>query len=115
MCGIETTQRLHVPMEDLVGLFGQLTNGNAPLGRARIDLVITVRDVAHVSDVFFAVDMAQQTEKNVKDDDRPRIADMREVVNRRAAHIHTHASGIERSEYPLLTRQRIVELELHSK
>ena len=115
MCGIETGQRLYIPMENLVGLFRQLTNGNAPLGGARIDLVIDVRDVSHVSDVSFAIDMAQQAEKNVKDDDRPRIADMGKVVDSRAAHIHAHASRIERSEYPLLARQRIVELELHSR
>src|SRR5262249_35464131 len=102
MCGIEATQPLYVPMGNLVGALRQLTTANAPLARPRLDIVINVRDVAHVSDLFSTVDRAQQTEKNVKDDDRPRVPDRREVVNRRAAHIHAHASGIERSEYPLL-------------
>ena len=60
-----------------------------------------------------AVEMAQQPEQHVEHDHRPRIADMGEVVDRRPAHIHAHARGIERGEHPLLARQRIVELEFH--
>src|SRR5262249_62314621 len=58
-------------------------------------------------------EIAQQAEQDVEDDDRARVADMGEVVDRRAAHIHAHVRGIERPERTLLTRERIVELELH--
>src|SRR6185437_8157379 len=44
---------------------------------------------------------------------RPCIADMGEVVDRRPAHIHAHARGIDRRKRPLLPCQRIVEPELH--
>ena len=80
---------------------------------ARDDLVVNVGDVAHIGDVIGAVEMAQQAEQDVEDDDRARVADMGEVVDRRAAHIHAHARGIERPERPLLARERIVKLELH--
>src|SRR5215475_14304599 len=38
---------------------------------------------------------------------------MGEVVDRGPAHIHAHARGIDRREYPLLPCQRVVEPELH--
>src|SRR5271165_2008674 len=49
--------------------------------RARVDLVVDVRDVAHVGDVIGAIEMAQQPKKHVEDDDRPRIADMSEIID----------------------------------
>ena len=109
----KAAERGDVGLEILVGLFGQFADGNAALGRARVDLVVDVGDVAHVSDVVGAVEVPQQAEQHVEHDDRPRIADMGEVVDRRPAHIHAHARGIDRGEHPLLARQRIVELELH--
>ena len=83
------------------------------LRRARVDLVVDVGDVAHVGDVLGAVEVPQQPEQHVEHDHRPRVADMREVVDRRPAHIHAHARGIERRERPLLARERIVELQFH--
>ena len=101
-------------MEVGVGLLGQLADIDAALSRARIDLVVDVGDVAHVCDMGGAIEMAQQPEQHVEHDDRPRIADMSEVVDGRPADIHTHARGIERREYLLLARQRIVEHQVHS-
>ena len=72
------------------------------LRRARVDLVVDVGDVAHIGDVVGAVEVPQQPEQHVEHDDRPCIADMGEVVDRRAAHIHAHVCGIERAEHPLL-------------
>ena len=57
--------------------------------------------------------MAQQAIEHVEDDDRPRIADMGEVVDRRPAHIHAHVLRIDRREDFLLARKRIVERESH--
>ena len=98
-----------------VGLFGQLADRDAALGRARVDLVVDVGDVADVGDVLGAVEMAQQPEQHVEHDHRPRVADMGEVVDRRPAHIHAHARRIDRREHPLLARQRIVELQFHRR
>ena len=109
----QAAERIDVRLEVLVGLFRHRLDRHATLGRARVDLVVDVGDVAHVSDVLGAVDVPQQPEQHVEHDDRAGIADMGEVIDRRPAHIHAHARGIERNEGPLLPGQRIVKLELH--
>ena len=109
----QAAERGDVLPEVLVGLFGQLTDRDAALGRARIDLVVDVGDVADVFDMILAVAVPQQPVEHVEHDDRPRIADMGEVIDRRPAYIHAHAIRVERSELPLLARQRVVELQLH--
>ena len=62
-----------------------------------------------------AIEMAQQPEQHVEDDDRPRIADMGEVVDRRPADIHAHVLRIDRDEILLRPRQRIVKPQAHAK
>ena len=117
--GWQAAERGHVLVKLPVGCLGQATDrlvqrqAGMFLGGARDDLVVDVGDVADVGDVIGAVEVAQQAEQDVEDDDRARVADMGEVVDRRAAHIHAHARGIERPERPLLARERIVKLELH--
>ena len=113
--GARQPSAVHVAIEFLIGFVRHRLDRHATLGRARVDLVVNVGDVAHVSDVVGAIDMAQQPEQHVEDDDRPRVADMGEVVDRRPAHIHAHVVPIDRHKRPLLARQRIVELELHSE
>ena len=78
----------------------------------RVYLVVDVGDVAGIGDVLGAVDVTQQPEENVEHDDRPCIADMGIVVDRRAANIHAHIGRIDRPELGLLSGQRVVELEL---
>ena len=109
----QAAERRDVLLEVLVGLFGQVADRDAALGRARVDLVVDVGDVADVGDVLGAIEMAQQPKQHVEHDHRPRVADMGEVVDRRPAHIHAHALGIDRGEDPLLARQRIVEFQFH--
>ena len=57
--------------------------------------------------------MAKQPEQHVEDDERARIADMRKIVDRRAADIHAHGPAIERLENFLLLGPGIVKLECH--
>ena len=83
------------------------------LGRARVDLVVDVGDVADIGHVFGAIEMAQQAEQHVENDHRARVADMGEVVDRRPAHIHAHIRRVERRENPLFARERIVEFQIH--
>ena len=109
----QAAERRNIVLEILVGLFGQVADRDAALGRARVDLVVDVGDVADVGDMLGAVEMAQQPVQHVEHDHRPRVADMGEVVDRRPAHIHAHARRIDRREHPLLARQRIVELQFH--
>ncbi len=93
----QAAERGDVLVELLLGLLGDRADRLVQrqvgifLGRPRVDLVVDVGDVAHIGDVLGAVEVAQQPEQHVEDDDRPRIADMGEVVDRRPAHIHAHA------------------------
>ena len=80
---------------------------------ARVDLVVDVGDVADVDDMLRPVDMTEQAEKHVEHDDRPRIADMGVVVDRRAADIETHRVRVDRREILLAAGQRIVEAQRH--
>ena len=109
----QAAERRHVLAEVRVGAFGQFADGDPALGRARVDPVVHVGDVAHIGDGALAVEVAEQPEQHVEHDDRAGIADMGEVVDRRAAHIHAHARGIERGEYPFFACQRIVQLQVH--
>ena len=83
------------------------------LGRARVDLVVDIGDVADIGDVIVSIEVAQQAKQHVEDDDRPRVADMGEVVDRGPAHIHAHIARIEGLEGLLLTGERVVELKRH--
>src|SRR3546814_11886273 len=47
------------------------------------------------------------------DDDRPRVADVGEVVDRRAADVHAHVLRVEGGETLLAARQRVVKLQVH--
>src|SRR5665213_4394819 len=110
---LKTAKRFNIGFEIVVGRLGQFLDRDAALGRARVDLVVDVGDVAHIGDMVDAVDVPQQPEQHVEHDHRPRIADMGKVIDRRPAHIHAHARGIDRGEHPFLARQRIVEPKLH--
>jgi hypothetical protein len=93
---------------DLADRFVQPQAGEIPRG-AIVDLVVDVGDVADIGDVALALEMPQQPEQHVEHDDRARVADMGEVIDRRAADIHAHIVGIERHEGALFLGQRIVE------
>ncbi len=86
-CRLQAAERRRVFLKDGVGLFRQFADRNAALRGARIDLVVDVGDVADIDDMLGAIEMAQQTKQQVEDDERPRIADMRIVIDGRAADI----------------------------
>ena len=92
----QAAQRGDIFVELPVGRFGDLADGLVQrqrrkfLSGARIDLVVDVGDVADVCDMLGAVEMPQQPEQHVEDDHWPRVADMGEVIDRRAADIHPH-------------------------
>ena len=109
--GLQAAQRLHVGLKDPVGFLGQFANGDAALGGPGVDLVVDVGDVAHIAHMLRAIDMPQQPIKHVEHDNRPRIADVREIIDRRPAHINAHIGRIERDERFLPARERIVKFE----
>ncbi len=78
---------------------------------ARVDLVVDVGDVAHIGHVVLAIEMAQETVKNVENDGRTRIADMGIVVDCRPAHIHAHLVRIDGDEVLFGPRERVVDPE----
>ena len=115
----QATKRIGIRMKLLLGFFRDDADCLVErqvrilLRRARNDLVVHVRDVAHIGDLVCAVEVAEQAEQHVEHDHRPRIADMGKVVNGRPAHVHAHPIRIERRKNPLLPGQRVVELQLH--
>ena len=58
--------------------------------------------------------MAEHPEQHIEDDQRPRVADMSEVVDRRSAHVHADIPRIEGDEILLRSAQRVVEPKSHS-
>ncbi len=82
---------------------------------AGVDLVVDVGDVAGVDDVLRPIDMPEQAEEHVEHDDRPRVADMGEVVDRRAADIEAHCGRVDRREVLLAAGQGVVEAQGHRR
>ena len=115
--GLERAEGLHV-LEILLGrLLGDLADrfverqAGIVAGGAGVDLVVDVRDVAHIGNVPGAVEVAQQAEQQVEDDHRPGVADMGVVVDGGAAHVHAHVIGIEGDEILPGPGQRVVEAQ----
>src|SRR5262249_6489547 len=78
--------------------------------------------VADIDDMLRSIQMAQEPEQDVEHDRHAAIADVDEIVNRRAARIHAHPPRgrrdrgilpVERSEEALFARERTVELQFH--
>ena len=57
--------------------------------------------------------VAQQAEQHVEDDHRPRVADMREVVDGGSADVHAHVLGVDRREQLLLAHRSVVDRQGH--
>jgi hypothetical protein len=111
--GPHRVQGAHVIVIELGGARCQVGDALAVRLRRVHDLVFDVGDVAHIGDVRRAISMAQQPEQRVKHHHRPRVADMRIVVDGRAADIHAHVLGIDRRERLLLARKGVVEVDGH--
>ena len=106
--GRQAVQRRDILLEDAIGLFRQFADGDPALGGAGVDLVVDVGDVAHIGDVIRAIFLAQKAIKRVEDDQRPGVADMGEIIDRRPADIKPHIAGVERRKDFPLTSQGIV-------
>src|SRR3546814_974338 len=73
------------------GRLAEFGNGDAALTRSRNDLVIDVVIVARIDDGGEVI--AQQPVEHIEHDDGTSVADMRRVIDRRAADIHGDARG----------------------
>ena len=69
-----------------------------PPQRLGVDLVIHIREVAHIGHVIRPVDMAQQAEQRVEHHHGAGIAQMRPVIDGGAADIHPHICRVDRGE-----------------
>ena len=70
----------------------------APLPTAqgrRVDLVIHIGEIAHISYLVRPIDLAQQAVEHIKHHHRPRVAQMGALIDRGPAHIHAHVRRVE--------------------
>ena len=77
------------------------------------DLVLDVGDVHHVIERVAA--RAQPAAQDVLKRERPQVADVDEVVDRRPAGVHAHGVAVKRSEGLDLLRKGVVEPEGHER
>ncbi|MNV52694.1 hypothetical protein D3C71_1448010 [compost metagenome] len=92
-------------------LVGELADGDAALQRALDDLVVDVGDVAHVGHAQAAG--LEPALHHVERHHHAGVADMAQVVNGHAAHIHAHMARFERGKVFQCTRQRVVDAQTH--
>ena len=109
--GRQRAERRHVGVEGLRRPRRDAVDGLARFLRAGVYLVVHIRDVAHIGHA--RIKPLQQAVEHVEHDHGARIADMREVIDRRPAHIEAHMLGIERLKGLLGARQRVVDGEGH--
>ena len=62
----QAAERSDIGVELRRGALSQSANRNALLGSARVDLVVHIGNVAGISDMVRAVNMAQQAEQHVE-------------------------------------------------
>ena len=112
-CGRQHAQRAHVVKEkplvarrDDRGIDGFRAGGVD-------DLVVDVGEVACIKEAVGAIMVPDEPREHVEDDIGARIANMRAIVDGRAADIHRHPVGIGRLEQALFARQRVVETDRH--
>src|SRR3546814_5507139 len=84
------------------GRLAEFGNGDAALTRSRDDLVIDVGIVARIDDGGEVI--AQQPVEHIEHNDGTSVADMRRVIDRRAADIHGDRSEEHTSELQSLMR-----------
>ena len=91
--------------------FGVIGERLALRDRIANDLVVHVRDVHDVIE-FVTVEPEHATQQIVEDEGAE-ITDVRVIVNRRAAGIHSHGIALDRREWLDLLCQRVVEAQGH--
>ena len=82
------------------------------LGMGALDhLVVDVREVLDEGDLI--PQMLQVAAQDVEDDERARVADVKEVVDRRAAAVEGDASRGQGDERLLFARQVVIKRQTH--
>jgi hypothetical protein len=79
------------------------------LERAADDLVVNIRDVAHVG--HLVTERAQPPLHDVEHDHHARVTDMAIVVYGHPADVHPYDAILQRHESLLVTRERVVDAQ----
>ena len=111
--GRQGAERRHIGVKLGRGAPGQRVDCLTGLARGGDDLVLDIGDVADIADVIRAVSVAQHAIQQIEGNDRAAIADMRQVIDGRAADIHPDQPRIDRLERLLAAGQRVVKDKRH--
>jgi hypothetical protein len=90
---------------------GKIADGDAHLAGAIDHFVVNVGEILNVSDAVTA--MFQVAPQDVKDDEGSGVADVKEVVDRRAADVKRDLALPERDEGLFPSRQIVVKAQSH--
>lgn len=104
-------QRIGVLVQGLDHAVGQRAYGFAVFDGAFDDLVVNVRDIAHVGDL--QATCFQPALDHVKRHHGARVTQVAQVVNRHAAYIHADLAWNQGRKIFYFTRQRVVYPEAH--
>jgi hypothetical protein len=110
--GVKAAQRAHIRLILRRRAGREIGDRDSAVGRALDDLVVDVGDVADIGDMTRAIDRAQQPEQRVEHDDRPGVADMGLVIDRRTADIEPDIRAIERDERNAAAPHRVGKCQI---
>ena len=88
----------HVIKEPLDRLIRDIANAATAFSCACVDLVIHIREVAHVGDVFVPIHVTQQSVEHIKHNHRTRVPKVGTVIYRGPTNIHPHVFVINGRE-----------------
>ena len=112
MGGAAYADGIHIGVIPTDGFLGDLANRAPCFTGLRVDLVIHIGEIAHIGDMIFAVDMAQQPKQHIKHNRRAGIAEMGAVIDSWPANIEAQIRWINRGENLDFARHRIAKLDL---
>ncbi len=104
-------QRVHVVMIPRDGFIGDVADIAATRSRLCIYLVIDIGKVSHIGDLAI-IHMFEQPVEHIEHHHGAGIADVRPVIDRRAAHIHAQVFAVDRLENLLAAGSGVVKSDL---
>jgi hypothetical protein len=100
----------HVFVISRLETLGDFSDGFSSFDRSGIYLVVDIREIAGESQLITA---AQNARQQIEHDSRPRVTNMRIVVNRRATEVHRYLPFFERLEGNFFALLRVVQVNCH--
>ena len=104
-------QGIRVLVKGIDHAIGQVADGFAVFHGTPDDLVVDIRDVAHIGDAI-ATDL-EPALHHIERHHGPRMPQMAEIVDRHATHIHADMSRLDGGERLNAACQRVVDLQRH--